>query len=185
WLVGRSTLPGDPLHGLGFQILEGSADYYWVPSLGPFPAGGSPRETARRELREAVENWRRTLEQPDPDRQRQLLWRGLHGLIGVGFYDDRWSTEYASLSTPSRLVPPVSILAPIVCLLAAPWRAGARNPKALGLLLLGLLLGQNLLLGSNPRYVLPFLPALLLFALCVGVPLWHVRWIRRIATVVL
>src|SRR5262249_1157316 len=30
-IAAQPAPPGDPFHGLGYQILEGSADYYWVP----------------------------------------------------------------------------------------------------------------------------------------------------------
>ena len=33
-LATRPAPRDDPFHGLGYQILEASADYYWSPSLG-------------------------------------------------------------------------------------------------------------------------------------------------------
>jgi hypothetical protein len=165
WLASRSNLPGDPLHGLGFQIVEGSADYYWTPSVDPWPAGRTPGEASKAQLRVARERWVRTLAKSDPDRRHELIWRSLHGLFGIEYYDSRWSRAYAELTTASRLASPFMILAAIAGLLASAWTSG-KITKTPGLLLLGLLIAENLLLGSNPRYVLPFLPVLFLFSLC-------------------
>jgi hypothetical protein len=164
WFIGRANLPGDPLHGLGFQIVEGSADYYWAPSIHPWPAGQTPAEAAHEELRLALENWRSTLAAAAPDRNRQLLWRALHGLLGIEYYDPRWSPTYAAATTASRLLSPFLILAAIAILLVAPGRRD-EPAKLAGLLLVALLVGQDVLLGSNPRYALPFLPVLFLFAI--------------------
>jgi hypothetical protein len=164
WFIGRANLPGDPLHGLGFQIVEGSADYYWAPSVHPWPAGQTPAEAAQEELRIARENWKSTLAEPAPDRTRQLFWRALHGLLGIEYYDSRWSPTYWAAATASRLLSPFLILAAIAILLVAPMRA-AEPAKLTGLLLLALLVGQDVVLGSNPRYALPFLPVLFLFAI--------------------
>jgi len=179
WYIGRSNLPGDPLHGLGFQIVEGSADYYWAPSVDPWPAGRTPSEASKEQIRVARERWVQTLAKPDPDRRRQLIWRSLHGLFGVEYYDSRWSRAYAELTTASRLASPFVILAAVALVLVSPWRFG-KVTKTLGLFLLGLILAQNLLLGSNPRYVLPFLPVLFLFGLCSASPQTNFRAHRRL-----
>ena len=170
WYVGRSNLPGDPLHGLGFQVVEGSADYYWAPSIHPWPVGATPGEAAREQLRVARENWKDTLAAAGPDRRRQLVWRALHGLLGIEYYDLRWSPAYAAAGNASRLLSPFLILAAIAILLVVPWRRDEPT-KIAGLLLLVLLVGQNLLLGSNPRYALPFLPVIFLLAICGGAQL--------------
>jgi len=169
WYTGRSNLPGDPLHGLGFQIVEGSADYYWAPSVDPWPTGPTPGEASKAQLRVARERWVRALTKSDPDRRRELIWRSLHGLFGVEYYDSRWSPAYAELTTASRLASPFVILTAIAVLLVSPWTFGTIT-KTLGLLLLGLIIAQNLLLGSNPRFVLPFLPVLFLFGSCSVAP---------------
>jgi hypothetical protein len=167
-LAARPAPPDDPFHGLGYQVLEASADYYWSPSLGAWPSADSPRETALAELRRARENWSRTLAAPGADMRRELLWRGLHGLFGTEFYDARWSEPYRCLSTASRLASPFLLLAAATALLLAPWRREERPARAMGWLLLALVVGQSLLLGSNPRFVLPFLPVLFLLAIAVA-----------------
>lgn len=158
--------PGDPIHGLGYQILEGSADYYWKPSVEPWPRASSPRAMALAEVRQAADNWRHTLSQNTPDSRRELLWRALHGLLGIEYYNASWSEPYRRLTTGTRLLSPFLILAAIALLLVAPWHGEGRIPKTMGLTLLALVLGENLVLGSNPRFGLPFLPALFLLAVC-------------------
>jgi hypothetical protein len=168
-LAKRPAPRDDPFHGLGYQILEASADYYWRPSLGAWPSADSPRETAFAEVHRARENWSRTLAGPGADARRELVWRGLHGLFGLEYYDARWSEPYRRLWTASRLVSPFLILAAALLLLA-PWRRDERPARAMGWLLLALIVGQSLLLGSNPRYVLPFLPVLFLLAIAAAGP---------------
>ncbi len=168
-LATRPAPQDDPFHGLGYQILEASADYYWRPSLGAWPSGDSPRATALAEIHSASENWTRTLAGPGADVRRELLWRGLHGLFGTEFYDARWSEPYRWLWTASRLVSPFLILA-AASLLLAPWRRDEGPARAMGWLLLALIVGQSLWLGSNPRYVLPFLPVLFLLAIAAASP---------------
>lgn len=163
WYLGRSNLPGDPLHGLGYQIVESSAEYYWTPSIVPWPVGETPGQAAAEELRVARENWKRTLSEGGPDRRRELVWRAFHGLLGIEFYDSRWSVPYASATTASRILSPFLILGAVTILLASPWRPAGRA-KLAGITLLLLLVAQNLLLGSNPRYALPLIPLLFLFA---------------------
>jgi hypothetical protein len=53
----------------------------------------------------------------------------------------------------------------------------------MGWLLLALLLGQSLLLGSNPRYVLPFLPVLFLLAIAAAGPSLLAGATRKLAAV--
>lgn len=181
-LAARPVPPGDPYRGLGYQVLEASSEYYWTPSLGKWPAGTTPRETAIAEVERARENWRRTLAGWTADARREVLWRGLHGLFGTEFYDARWSDSYGSLSTASRLFSPFLLLAAITALLVAPpFREG--NPaRVMGWLLLAIIAGQNVLLGSNPRFVLPFLPALILLAIAAtGASMLAGAWRRLTA----
>jgi len=179
--VARPIPASDPLYGLGYQVLEAASEYYWTPSVEPWPVADSPREMARAELQRAVTSWRKTLSQPGPDKRREVVWRALHGLFGQEYYDARWSPSYARASEFSRLASPLFLLAAIVAVLAVPWRGSARIPKAMGILTLALLIGQNLLLGSNPRYVLPFLPALFLFGVCTLTGFGETSRSRRIA----
>jgi hypothetical protein len=178
WYLGRSNLPGDPLHGLGYQIVEGSADYYWAPSIAPWPVGETPGQASVEEIRVARENWKRTLSSSNPDRTREIVWRAFHGILGVEFYDSRWSADYSRAATVSRLLSPFLILAALAVLLAAPWREG--RGKLSGVVLLLLLVVEDLALGSNPRYVLPFLPLLFLFAAASIGPLSGRRPVRGI-----
>ena len=76
-LASRPEPWDDPFHGLGYQILEASADYYWRPSVGAWPSGDTPRATALAEVQRSRENWTRTLAGPGADARRELLWRGL------------------------------------------------------------------------------------------------------------
>ena len=181
-LAARPAPPGDPFHGLAYQALEASADYYWSPSLGAWPSGDSPRAMALAELDRARENWSRTLAGPAADGGRELLWRGLHGLFGTEFYDARWSEPYRRLSIASRLASPFLLLA-AAALLLAPWSREERSARAMGSLLLALIVGQSLLLGSNPRYVLPFLPVLFLLAIAAAGPSLFVGTGRKLAAV--
>jgi hypothetical protein len=87
------------------------------------------------------------------------VWRALHGLLG---------TEFSAAPFWSRVVAPFEILAAISLVLAALLRDRERAGAVLGSVLLLLLVAQNLALGSNPRFVLPFLPALFLFGAFVS-----------------
>jgi hypothetical protein len=95
---------------------------------------------------------------------RAEVWRALHGLLGMETYDARWSAIYGELTTASRLITPFAILGAAAVLMAAPTSGRSRLPKALGLLLLAALVTESILVGALPRYALPFLPALFLFA---------------------
>jgi hypothetical protein len=140
----------DPLRGLQRALLTGSADYAWLP-------GGvtMPRPTA---------NWIAAFQGSAADVGRQLSWRAFHGLLGTEFYDGRWSRAYSFATAASRMVSPFLILGSLAILLSAP-RARGGGAKLLGLILFFLLVGQSLVLGALPRFVLPLLPAILFFAL--------------------
>jgi hypothetical protein len=112
-----------------------------------------PRDLERRELAEAKANWMDFLRGRGPDVRRQLVWRALHGLLG---------TEYSSAPFGSRVAAPFVILAAIALVFAALFRKAERPAALLGMLLLLMLVAQNFVLGSNPRFALPFLPALFL-----------------------
>ena len=161
WTMTRPVAGPDPLRGLGHPILEGSATYYWHASLGDWPRAPTQQEMERRELARAAENWKRTLARSGPDTRRELAWRTIHGVLGTEFYDARWSTLYRFADDASRWLTPFLILA-MVATLALPCGAPASGPSIVGGLLLLCLVGHNLLFGSNPRYLLPFLSFLLL-----------------------
>jgi hypothetical protein len=161
WMVTRPAPGSDPLRGAGHPVLEASATYYWRPSLGQWPRAETQSAMGRKELDRAAGNWKRTLSHLGPDTRRELVWRAFHGLLGTEFYDARWSRLYGCLDEASRLLTSFLILAAVAGL-ALPARGmepGARLP---GGLLLASIVGHNLVFGSNPRYLLPLLPFLLL-----------------------
>jgi hypothetical protein len=163
WLLTRPVPGDDALRGIGAPVLMGSARYYWTPSLGDWRPADS-----RARFATAERNWRAFLSGPRPDVQRELAWRAFHGLFGAEFYDARWSRSYARFDEIARRASPFLLLAALFLFATTPWRgiAGASGEKSAGVLLLALLVGHDLLFGSHPRYILPFLPAL--FLLCVA-----------------
>jgi len=137
WLA---TAPkGDFWRGLSPAFRAAEADYGWTPAEGlPSPAVAA-------------------------DARRELLWRALHGVFGTEFYDARWSPAYRAASELSRLLTPWLVLGAIAALAAAP-RNPASPARLLGLGLAAILVAQSFVLGALPRFALPMLPALLLFA---------------------
>lgn len=165
WLATRDAAGEDPLRGIAYPLFAASAEYYWLPSLGEWPQAASEKDRGRDTLRLALENWRTFLSRRDSDARRELLWRSLHGIFATEFYDARWSTTYRRLDTLSRLLAPFLIMVTLALLLSFPFPD--RKLCSAAPLLLICLIGQNLLLGSHPRYVLPFLPVLFLLG-CVA-----------------
>src|SRR5262249_18540950 len=91
WIATRPPPDADPFRGLSYQVLEASADDYWRPVLGEWPAAQTSRARARDELSRARENWTRLLESGGADAHRQFVWRAFRGLLGSEYYDARWS----------------------------------------------------------------------------------------------
>jgi hypothetical protein len=168
WIATAPGATGDPSRGLTYQMFEASADDYWVPSIAPAPDHGTPAQVSRMLREQAMAHWRETLRRSGPDLRRQLSWRALHGLLGTEFYDARWSGAYRRATAASRVVSPFALLAVCAALLAIPFSRAEAPLKLCGLLLVAALVAQDLVLGSNPRYVLPFLPVLLLFGVCAA-----------------
>ena len=164
WIATRPRSEGEALRGLAHAIVFGSADYHWNPGEGKRMEGRSRQEVERLELEQAKDNWKKLLRGRGPDVRRQIVWRALHGILGAEFYDPRWSAAYTKATFFSRVVTPFLTLLAIAALVAA-WFAGNRAPSSLGVLLLALLVLQDFFLISNPRFVLPFLPALYLLAM--------------------
>lgn len=162
WLLARAPNKGGILGDLAGTMLDGSADYTWRPSLEPWPRRATEAETVREELRAAVQNWKVFLRQERTDFRRQLLWRALHGIFGTEFYDARWSSAYRRLDEASRILAPFLLLAAIPLLLLLPFSGPEKAWNGIGPLLILLLIAQSLVLASYPRYVLPFLPVLLM-----------------------
>lgn len=167
WLDTRPPEEGDPLGGLSYPLLEATADYYWRPSIETWPRGDTPREQMRAELWRAAANWKTRLAERGPDSRRELIWRALHGLLGTEFYDARWSRSYQSATAISRILSPFLIAAALASLFCF-FSGGETGAGLAGLLLVLFLIAQNLVLGPNPRYELPALPALILFGLAAA-----------------
>ena len=163
WLLTRPRQGGDSLRGLGAPVLMGSARYYWMPWLGGLPL---PEEDSSSRLRKAAANWRSFLSPGGADTRRELTWRVLHGFLGADYYDARWSPMYRRADALSREASPFLVLAAIGVLAASAAAGGGvpRRERIAGLLLVALLLGHDLLFGSHPRYILPFLPAVFLLS---------------------
>jgi hypothetical protein len=162
--VATKPAGGERLRGLGFSILEASQDYYWHPAHDGSVRRGPAAEIESRERSQALANWKAALSRRGVDARRELAWRAFHGLLGTELYDTSWSRSYQRLDTASRIATPFFLFAAAALLLTTPLRGPGRAAGCVGVLLLVLLVAQNLLLGSNPRFVLPFLPVLLLLA---------------------
>ena len=161
--VGILTSPSeDPLRGSSDTFLVASADYEWYPSIRAADRGIS--EAPSRELQRAAANWRTTLAAHGVDARRARVWRMLHGMLGTEYYDASWSAFYRDLTTASRLLSPFAILVAVAVLLAALGRGPGRLAAALGTCLVAALILQGIVLGALPRYGVPLLPGLFLFA---------------------
>jgi hypothetical protein len=135
-----ATAPSqDAWRGMSPAFAAAAAEYDWIP------AEGLPSPT-------------------DPaDARREFRWRWLHGVFGTEYYDARWSPTYRSMSELSRVLTPWLIVAAIAVVVTAP--SNARNPaRVLGLALVAILVVQSYVLGALPRFALPMLPGLFLFA---------------------
>jgi len=168
WILTRAKSGGDPLRGLGAPILMGSAPYYWLPQPGSWSGGDS-----REQLRLAAAHWRALASQPAPDRSREILWRALHGIFGVELYDSRWSPGYRAWDAFSRRASPFLLAGAVAVLLAGTIFASRLTTaeRLAAPLLLAMLVAHDLVFGSHPRYILAFLPALLLLAVDHGAAL--------------
>lgn len=178
WAATRRSAGEDPWRGIGHPLLAASAEYYWLPSLGEWPEAASEKERGREAIRRARENWRSFFSRKGADTSRELLWRAFHGLFGTEFYDARWSEPYRRLDTVSRLLAPVLLFAAIAILAVLPFPKNELTVNVAAPLLLTGLVAQNLFLGSHPRYVLPFLPVLLVLA-CVGAASFRATGARK------
>ncbi len=166
WALTRPSSGPDPSRGLHDALLFGSSEYNWGPSLGPWPAVASNQKgvTFDPRLRQAAENWRRTLAQPAADRDRELLWRAWHGLFGLEYYDGRWSATYRCLDHALRASAGFLLTAALGCALALRRGLEHRAANIVGLLLVPAFVLHNLAFAPIPRYLLPFLPFLFLLA---------------------
>ena len=178
WLL--ASPPGALQKGLAYPSHLASADYLW-DGLGNRNAAASSAPPPS-----ALENWvAAARSSSSPDTRRQLVWRALHGLFGLEFYDAGWSRTYGRLRVGAALLLPWLLFGALAVLLAAPSRGQARVARALGLLLLALTIVQSLALGALPRFVLPFVPSLLLLAISALPSLLDSPPLRRGVCVVL
>lgn len=164
-IASRPGPRGPALRGLAFPLLVGSTDYCWEPAV-PAVEAGNLESRQREELRRTRESWSalfRSLRLGDPDAWRQLNWRTFRGLFGSEYSDGRWSSLYLTIANASKLLTPILVLAALALFLTLPFRTD-RSLNLVVLLLFGALLAQNLVLGSLPRYDLPFLPVVFFFA---------------------
>jgi hypothetical protein len=155
----RPAGPRDALGGIGAPVLLGSATYYSASSLGPSVPEDSPQQ-----LREASRRWGRFLGQRGPDARRELAWRAFHGIVGTELYDARWSATYQAIDTAGRVAGPFLTILAICALLAGRSPEPDGLQSAVSLLFVPMLVGHDLVFGSHPRYLLPFLPVLFLLA---------------------
>jgi hypothetical protein len=172
WLATKRAAGPDPLRGIGYPVLEASLDYYWRPSLGPWPPPGTPVSAAgRADLALAKEHWKQTLARRGPDARRELGWRALHGIFGIEYYDARWSEVYRRIDEAARVISPFLLIAGIACAIEALFRRRrdpGREPDhgrvagIIGILFVPLLVAHDLVLGPNPRYLLPALTLFLI-----------------------
>ena len=182
WLATRHAAGEDPLRGIAYPLFAATAEYYWLPSLGEWPEATSEKARGEETLRRALENWRTFFSRRDPDTRRELLWRAFHGIFGAEFYDARWSTTYRRLDTLSRLLTPVLVAFSLALLFSFPFADRRLHFAALFLPLS--LIAQNLVLGSHPRYVLPFLPLIFLLAVVALAGWWQAPLRRRVMSLV-
>jgi hypothetical protein len=176
WMATRRASGPDPLRGAGHPILEASAEYYWRPALGDWPRAPEA-EMGKKELELAAGNWKKRLATLDSDGRRELVWRALHGWLGTEYYEADWSRVYRAIDTASRIVTPFLLLAALAVLALPRPAAAAGLPLAI-LLALGSFVAHNVVFGSNPRYLAPLLP-LLLLPLAAAAASWRATSARR------
>jgi hypothetical protein len=151
-----------PGRGLDWPVLYASAEDYWEPSLRLDTRADAEALGAR--LRRTGRNWAQMLGSPGLDRTRQVLWRALHGLFGVEFADERWSPSYGAADRAVRTASPLLVLAGVALVLGFALTRGELLSRAFAAALLTGLVAHNLVFGSLPRYLLPFLPVVFLVA---------------------
>ncbi len=183
WILTRPVSGPDPLRGAGHPILEASAEYYWRPALGEWPRA-SEGDMGRQELQRAAALWRARLARLDSDGRREIVWRALHGYLGTEYYEAGWSRAYETLDTVSRIATPFLLLAALAAL-ALPLgpKAGALH-AAIGLALVSVV-AHDLVFGSNPRYLAPLLPLLVLPLSVAFVGIAQASSMRRAAALLL
>jgi len=152
--------PRDAWRGMSPAFTAAATDYGWTPA-------------ANHRIVESAS-----------DVRRELVWRTFHGVFGTEYYDARWSPRYQALSEASRLLGPWLVIAAIAALAAAPRSSGPA--RRMGLSLCAVLVAQSFVLGALPRFAMPMIPGLFLFAAAswpAGVPSRRRAWIAVAAGV--
>ena len=152
--------PRDAWRGMAPAFTAATTDYGWTPA-------------ANHRIAESAF-----------DLRRELVWRTFHGVFGTEYYDARWSPKYQALSEASRLLCPWLVIASIAALAAAPRASGPA--RRLGLSLCAVLVVQSFVLGPLPRFSMPMIPGLFLFAAAawpVGAPDRSRAWVAVAAGV--
>jgi hypothetical protein len=165
WAATAPYTGRDTKRGLPDPILIGSVEYNFTPALAPWP-GSTGSFFADPRIVRSISNWKQTLAAPLPDRTRDLRWRAFHGILGVDYYDARWSKAYRHLEEASRNWVPLLVVFAVAVSLASVFAQNASD-VAVGLCawtLAGVLVFHDFLLGSSPRLVLPYLPFFFLLA---------------------
>jgi hypothetical protein len=150
--------------GMSSALLTGSLDYLWPSSAGKWPAGATPAATAKDELRLAASRWRAMWPPGTSELRRQWVWRAFHGLLGTDFYDAGWSKTYWKMDEASKIARPFVVLLCVAWVLCALRFPETRTWGFLGAAIVAIVVAQDLVVGSLPRYGLPFLAPLLLLA---------------------
>jgi hypothetical protein len=130
--------PRDAWRGMSPAFAAAATEYGWTPAAN------------------------HSIAESSSDLRRQLVWRAFHGVFGTEYYDARWSPRYQAASEASRLIVPWLVIAAIAVLATAPRSAG--RARRLGLSLCAALVVQSFVLGALPRFAMPMIPGLFLFA---------------------
>ncbi|HET9793354.1 MAG TPA: hypothetical protein VFS34_02740 [Thermoanaerobaculia bacterium] len=163
-LARRAHDPSPGRSGMSSAVLTGSLDYLWPAVVPHWPAAATPAGTARDELRLAGSRWAAMWPPATPEIRRQWIWRAFHALLGTDYYDASWSAAYWRIDEGAKIARPFLVLLAVGWTLCG-WRSReTRRFALLGTILILMVVAQSLLVGSLPRYGLPFLAPLLLFA---------------------
>ncbi len=163
--LARRAHAAEPVRsGVSSAVLTGSLDYLWPAVVPRWPAEATPAATAQAELRLAAVRWSEMWPPSTPEIRRQWIWRAFHALLGIDYYDAGWSRAYWRIDEASKIARPFLVLLAVAWIVCAFRRPETRRFAFLGTVLILMLVAQSLLVGSLPRYGLPFLAPLLLFA---------------------
>jgi len=163
--IARRAHVSEPVRsGMSSALLTGSLDYLWPAVVPHWPAAATPAETARQETRLAAARWRAMWPPATPEIRREWIWRSFHALLGTDYYDASWSPVYWRIDEAAKIARPFLVLMAVAWVVCGFRRPETRRFALLGTALLLMLVAQSLLVGALPRYGLPFLAPLFLFA---------------------